>query len=280
MAMRRTSAAQRGKRTGAGANGPRAGRLRDRLASKRSARLLGALAEPERLRIIQCLEYGPPRSVGEICKTLGSALANVSHHLQHLRRAGLVRRRRRGRNILYSLTPGLFRPPRGDDPAVLDLGPCRLELRGDKAPAPETIDDPPAKPGGHARRRAAAQSRSLATPRVEGTWTGQWEPSAAANASVARGGGRPEIVCVVEARGGGTWHATFEGESGHPYKYSVAMKGRQVGSAILFKGSIDLGQQNGGVFDFLGRATEQQFVGYYSSARYTGVFSLRRADAR
>jgi hypothetical protein len=126
---------------------------------------------------------------------------------------------------------------------------------------------------------AAPQPQDPPAPRVEGTWIGQWEPSDAAHASTARGKGRAEIVCVVQARGG-VWHATFEGESGRPYRYSLRMQGRQVGDAILFKGSADLGQQNGGVFDFLGRATDDQFVGYYSSARYTGVFSLRRGDAR
>ena len=73
------------------------------------------------------------------------------------------------------------------------------------------------------------------------------------------------------------WHATFQGESGHAYKYSVEMEGRQEGGAVLFKGSADLGERNGGVFDWLGRATEDQFVGYYSSADYAGVFSLKRA---
>jgi DNA-binding transcriptional ArsR family regulator len=231
--------------------------------------LLAALADPARLRIIQCLERGP-RSVGEVRQALGSPLANISHHLQQLRHAGLVRPQRRGRHIIYSLTPSLFRPPAGDTPATLDFGSCRVELG--RAAEPTRLRR-------RGRGKLPPRSNELPAPHVEGTWVGGWEPSDAANASVARGAGRREIRCVVEARGGGLWHATFEGESGHAYKYSVQMEGRQEGDAVLFKGSADLGEPNGGVFDWLGRATEEQFVGYYSSAHYTGVFSLKRAGA-
>ena len=53
------------------------------------------------------------------------------------------------------------------------------------------------------------------------------------------------------------------------------MQGRPEGDTVIFKGSIDLGEQNGGVFDWVGRANEEQFVGFYSSAYYTGVFNLK-----
>jgi ArsR family transcriptional regulator len=272
MATRPASRALAKPRKGRGR--PAAGavpRLRDRLNANRSSRLLGALADPERLRIIQCLESGP-RAVGEVCRALGSPLANVSHHLQNLRHAGLVRAQRRGRNVIYSLTPNLFRPPDGDAPAALDFGSCRVEL-GRAAdlppiPGPQTAPD---------RSGARSARRPAPAPRVEGRWSGQWQPSGAANASTARGQGRKEIACVVKSVGGGTWHATFQGESGHAYAFNVIMHGRQEGDAVLFKGSADLGEQNGGVFDWLGRATERQFVGYYSSAHYTGVFSLKRS---
>lgn len=279
MAKRPASAAASGRKAGIGSR-PVA-RLRDRLDSKRSSRLLGALAEPERLRIIQCLEKGPC-AVGEICKALRSPVANVSHHLQHLRHVGLVRVQRRGRHMLYSLTPGLFRPPEGDAPPAFDFGVCRLELGGvaDKAAVPNALDDTPVKSRGGGRGKAPAQLDDLHPPKVEGTWTGQWTPSNAANASVARGEGRKEIVCVIEARGGEVWHATFEGESGHAYKYSVAMEGRLEGGAVLFKGSTDLGARNGGVFDWVGRATDDQFVGFYSSSHYTGVFNLKRVKKK
>jgi hypothetical protein len=55
------------------------------------------------------------------------------------------------------------------------------------------------------------------------------------------------------------------------------MEGRQVGKVVMFKGTTDLGAQDGGVYDWIGRANEKEFVGFYTSAYYTGVFSLEKA---
>jgi hypothetical protein len=44
----------------------------------------------------------------------------------------------------------------------------------------------------------------------------------------------------------------------------------------MFKGTTDLGAQDGGVYDWVGRANAKQFVGFYTSAFATGVFSLTR----
>ena len=54
------------------------------------------------------------------------------------------------------------------------------------------------------------------------------------------------------------------------------MEGRLAGGVVMFKGSADLGQQDGGVYDWIGRAVDNEFVGFYTSAAYTGVFSLAR----
>ncbi len=253
-------------------------RMRDRLDSKRSSRLLAALAEPARLRIIQCLERGP-NTVGEVGRAIGFSMANTSHHLQYLRQAGLVQSQRRGRHIEYSLTAGLFRPPVGDSAPAFDFGSCRVELSGE-------CEKPGAGARGAAKTGAAGakavangRARAKGGPHVEGVWVGEWEPSGAAKASTERGPGRKEIVCIVKPCDGG-WQATFEGDSGGAYKFVLLLQGRRVGagagSAILFKGSTDLGAENGGVFDCVGRATAEQFVGFYTSARYTGVFSLAK----
>jgi len=249
-------------------------RLRDRLDSKRSSKLLAALAEPERLRIVQCLEKSAC-SVTEICTALRSPLANTSHHLQYLRHVGLVRVQRRGRNMLYSLSPGLFRPPEGDAPPAFEFGSCRVELSGvaEKATVAGALEHTRVRPRGRGKKLAEAEH----PPQVAGRWVGEWTPSNAADSSLARGEGRKEIVCVVEARSEGVWHATFEGESGHAYRYSVEMEGRLEGGAVIFKGATDLGAENGGVFDWVGRASDEQFVGFYTSSYYTGVFSLKRA---
>jgi len=105
--------------------------MRDRLQSKDCARLLKALADPERLKLIQCLLSGA-KNVSELSNLLGVELANVSHHMRVLRHADLVCDERQGKFVVYSLNPQFFRPKgAGDCADSVDLGCCRLELTGE-----------------------------------------------------------------------------------------------------------------------------------------------------
>jgi hypothetical protein len=54
------------------------------------------------------------------------------------------------------------------------------------------------------------------------------------------------------------------------------MEGRQVGKAVLFKETVDLGEKDGGIFDWIGKANEKEFVGFFTSANYTGTFVLSK----
>ncbi len=104
--------------------------MQDELQSAACAKRLKALADPERLKIIQCLQTGP-KHVSALTELLGSEIANVSHHLGVLRHAGLVCDEKQGKFVVYSLHPDIFRPAEGGQTAdVLDLGCCRLELGG------------------------------------------------------------------------------------------------------------------------------------------------------
>lgn len=85
------------------------------------ARQLRALGEPQRLRLIQALQFGE-LTVSDLSLLLESEIVNISHHLQVLRRAQLVSVRRDGRYMYYRLRTGLLRRRR------LDLGCCRLEV--------------------------------------------------------------------------------------------------------------------------------------------------------
>jgi ArsR family transcriptional regulator len=105
--------------------------MHDRLQSSECARYLKAVADPERLRIVQCLQQGP-RNVSELAALLDTSLANASHHLAVLRHTGLVCDEKRGKYVLYSLNPAVFRPgPSGEALEVLDFGCCRLDLGGE-----------------------------------------------------------------------------------------------------------------------------------------------------
>ena len=68
---------------------------------------LNALAEPNRLRIVELLRKGPS-SVNEIAGRLELSQPLVSKHLRVLREAGLVRVRAEAQQRLYELQPEPF----------------------------------------------------------------------------------------------------------------------------------------------------------------------------
>src|SRR6201997_1928829 len=68
-----------------------------------------AVAEPRRREILRYLAL-QERPVGEIVAALGLEQPSVSKHLRVLRDVGLVRVRREGRNMLYSLDAEAIRP--------------------------------------------------------------------------------------------------------------------------------------------------------------------------
>ena len=69
---------------------------------KLKAELCKTFAEPKRLHIINELQAGE-KLVGELVRALGVPQAVVSRHLAILRSRGVVRPRREGRNVYYSL---------------------------------------------------------------------------------------------------------------------------------------------------------------------------------
>jgi ArsR family transcriptional regulator len=100
--------------------------MKEPLEPERCARLLQAVADPNRLRIIRCLQGGP-RNVSELARELNSEVVNVSHHLGVLRQNGLVRDEKRGRFVIYSLNDEVFRNADAKG-TRLDLGCCQLEI--------------------------------------------------------------------------------------------------------------------------------------------------------
>lgn len=66
------------------------------------AKVAKTLASAPRLEILELLAQRE-RSVEELVATTGLPVANVSQHLQHLRRTGLVRNQREGKYIRYRL---------------------------------------------------------------------------------------------------------------------------------------------------------------------------------
>jgi len=125
-----------------------------------------------------------------------------------------------------------------------------------------------------------AQAQSAQTkeqlPDIAGEWTGTWSTYNPAQGAVPAREICKSLGCKVAYKDG-IWEATFEGDCGRPYRYTIKMEGRQVGKVVMFKGTTDLGTKDGGVFDWIGRATDKEFVGFFTSGYYTGVFNLSRA---
>lgn len=101
---------------------------RSQMDATQQARLLAAVADPSRLRIIQCLRSGP-QTVGRIAEAVQLAVVNASHHLGVLRQAGIVQDHKRGRFVEYQLHPDVFQPAgKSGEAEMLKLGGLRLEL--------------------------------------------------------------------------------------------------------------------------------------------------------
>lgn len=66
------------------------------------ADLFSALSDPSRVRIISEL-LGNELSVGKVAEKVGMSESAVSHQLRGLRHRRLIRGRRKGRQIFYSL---------------------------------------------------------------------------------------------------------------------------------------------------------------------------------
>src|SRR4029450_10057869 len=62
-----------------------------------------ALSSGRRAEIVDLLAQGE-RSVEDVAAELGQSVANTSHHLRNLARAGLVRTRREGTRVIYGLS--------------------------------------------------------------------------------------------------------------------------------------------------------------------------------
>jgi DNA-binding transcriptional ArsR family regulator len=111
---------------------------KDPLQPRRCAELLAALAAPERLKIVRHLADGR-RNVTELAAMLAVPAVNVSHHLNVLKQARLIRGTKRGRFVWYALCPGVLEEviEAGIPKEVLNLGCCQLTLPSDPGGGPD-----------------------------------------------------------------------------------------------------------------------------------------------
>ena len=88
------------------------------------ARWLRVLADETRLAVVQALLDGP-RHVGEINTRLNLEQSLLSHHLQVLRRAGVVISERDGKAVRYRLAPEIHQAATAD---AIQLGCCLISF--------------------------------------------------------------------------------------------------------------------------------------------------------
>jgi DNA-binding transcriptional ArsR family regulator len=88
---------------------PRAEAIRERLldgeAAWDAAERARALSDPTRLTLAAALREGEELCVCDLSWIAGRSQNLVSHHLRLLRSHGMVRSRRAGKLVMYSLTP-------------------------------------------------------------------------------------------------------------------------------------------------------------------------------
>jgi len=91
-------------------------RLVDGLAATRLAETFKALSDPTRVRIISALSH-TELCVCDLAATLGMSQSAVSHQLRTLRQLRLVKNRKEGRQVYYTL----------DDDHIYELFQCGLD---------------------------------------------------------------------------------------------------------------------------------------------------------
>ena len=102
--------------------------MKEHVEFETCAERLKALADPERLRIVQCLFDGP-RTVGDISTKLGDEVVKVSHHLAVLRRANILQAKKQGRFVEYSIHPDVTLKSLKGASRQINFGCCRVDLQ-------------------------------------------------------------------------------------------------------------------------------------------------------
>lgn len=72
-------------------------------AVEEARELFAALADRNRIRVLQALSEAPELCVCDVAHVLGVSVSAASHHLRRLRDVGLLRRRNDGRMVYYAL---------------------------------------------------------------------------------------------------------------------------------------------------------------------------------
>ncbi len=82
--------------------------LKDNEAIELCARQCGAMGDETKLKICYLLRHYPELNVTTIAELVGTSVSNVSHSLNKLRAAQLVKCRKEAQTVFYSLEKNAF----------------------------------------------------------------------------------------------------------------------------------------------------------------------------
>ena len=93
--------------------------------------------------------------------------------------------------------------------------------------------------------------------------------------------GRPDyggdLHCVAKQVEDGKWKARFSGYCGRQFVYKIDMLGAQEGDNVMFAGEVDLGEKDGGIYQWTGEMRDDEFTGKYTSlSGKKGTFVMKR----
>ena|GEM_PF-471970 len=98
----------------------------------------------------------------------------------------------------------------------------------------------------------------------KGTWQG---------GGTGHGG---DLHCVARKVDGDNYSAVFSGYCGREYAFQISMKGKKEGNRIVFAGEVDLGEKDGGVYQWTGELVGNDFNGKYATAKgKKGEFTMK-----
>jgi ArsR family transcriptional regulator len=110
-------------------DGPNVVAMKKKQEFQDCANRLKAIADPDRLRIVNSLFLGA-KHVTQLAEELGDDVVKTSHHLGVLRHAGVVQAEKQGRFVVYRLHPDVIVADEATgDLHLIDFGCCSVNLR-------------------------------------------------------------------------------------------------------------------------------------------------------
>jgi hypothetical protein len=108
---------------------------------------------------------------------------------------------------------------------------------------------------------------------LEGRWEGRWSSDA--------NGHNGNLRCLITRKKDGDYAAWFRATYMRVlhFSYTVSLQAESRDGIWQFRGEEDLGKLSGGIYRYVGSATEANFHSTYQSEYDHGIFELKRRPA-